>query len=222
MMSDQTNAASCAAYHSCSLSHEATCKSQCNADMSRESATLHGITAITNRHLCTGDFFKQIEKIAALHPDRIILREKDLSDEDYLKAAIVCHDICTAYKIPFSVSGRSSIAIQMSADLHLPFSRINELQKLAGQFKTIGVSIHSIDEAAAAEKAGASYLIVGHIFTTDCKPGLPPRGLSFLKEVCSAVHIPVYGIGGINLKNLSQVRAQGAKGGCMMSGVMKL
>lgn len=193
----------------------------CNT-IPEEITSLQGVIAITNRQLCTGDFYKQIEKIAILQPDRIILREKDLSDEDYLKAAIVCCDICTTYKVPFSVSGRTSISKQISADLHLPFNRINELKKLTSQFKTIGVSIHSVDEAADAEKAGASYLIAGHIFTTDCKPGVPPRGLPFLKEVCSAVRIPVYGIGGINLKNLNQVRAQGAKGGCMMSGVMRL
>ncbi len=44
---------------------------------------------------------------------------------------------------------------------------------------------------------GASYLTAGHIYATDCKRGLPPRGLGFLKEVCREVSIPVYGIGGI-------------------------
>ena len=48
-----------------------------------------------------------------------------------------------------------------------------------------------------AERLGATYVTAGHIFTTDCKKGLPPRGLDFLKNVCDAVTIPVYGIGGI-------------------------
>ena len=193
----------------------------CNT-IPEEITSLQGVIAITNRQLCTGDFYKQIEKIAILQPDRIILREKDLSDEDYAEIAEYCSNLCHHYKVPFSVNGRTDIATHLSADLHLPFTRINEIKNLIQQFRAIGVSIHSVDEAITAEKAGASYLISGHIFTTDCKPGVPPRGLPFLKEVCSAVRIPVYGIGGINLKNLSQIRAQGAKGGCMMSGVMRL
>ena len=48
-----------------------------------------------------------------------------------------------------------------------------------------------------AERLGAAYVTAGHIFTTDCKKGLPPRGLDFLKNVCDAVTIPVYGIVGI-------------------------
>ena len=48
----------------------------------------------------------------------------------------------------------------------------------------IGVSIHSAEEAKEAVSLGASYLTAGHIFTTDCKKGVPARGLEFLKEVC--------------------------------------
>lgn len=64
-----------------------------------------------------------------------------------------------------------------------------------------------------AEQLGASYLTAGHIYATDCKRGLPPRGLGFLKEVCREVSIPVYGIGGIkfdeeqwnDMKNVEQL-----------------
>lgn len=62
---------------------------------------------------------------------------------------------------------------------------------------------------------------LGHIFATQCKPGLPPRGLALLKEVCTHSPIPVYAIGGITLANLPQVLEAGAAGGCMMSGFMK-
>ena len=65
------------------------------------------------------------------------------------------------------------------------------------KFTKIGISIHSVEEAKEAEQLGASYLTAGHIYATDCKRGLPPRGLGFLKEVCREVSIPVYGIGGI-------------------------
>ena len=81
------------------------------------------------------------------------------------------------------------------------------------KFTKIGISIHSVEEAKEAEQLGASYLTAGHIYATDCKRGLPPRGLGFLKEVCREVSIPVYGIGGIkfdeeqwnDMKNVEQL-----------------
>ena len=57
-------------------------------------------------------------------------------------------------------------------------------------FKVIGTSVHSVEDAIKAEQLGATYMTAGHIFATDCKKGLPPRGLDFLKNVCDAVGIP--------------------------------
>ena len=82
-------------------------------------------------------------------------------------------------------------------------------------------------------------MTAGHIFATDCKKGLPPRGLDFLKNVCDAVEIPVYAIGGINIASsddstaynampdisvprLAEVMECGAAGGCIMSGMMRV
>lgn len=64
---------------------------------------------------------------------------------------------------------------------------------------------------------GACYVIAGHIFSTDCKKGVPPRGLAFLREVTNSVSIPVYAIGGITVENSGEVFAAGAAGVCMMS-----
>lgn len=85
----------------------------------------------------------------------------------------------------------------------------------------IGTSVHSVEEAVRAEELGASYLFAGHIFETDCKKGLAPRGLSFLEEVCKAVSIPVYALGGINDETEPLVRKTKAAGACRMSGYMK-
>ena len=64
----------------------------------------------------------------------------------------------------------------------------------------------------------------GHIYATDCKRGLPPRGLGFLKEVCREVSIPVYGIGGIKFdeEQWNDMEKCGAVGGCVMSGMMEI
>ena len=67
---------------------------------------------------------------------------------------------------------------------------------------------------------GADYVTAGHVFDTSCKAGLPGRGLDFLRAVCAAVSIPVYAIGGVEGDKLSQIRAAGAAGACLMSGLM--
>ena len=89
------------------------------------------------------------------------------------------------------------------------------------EFSSIGTSVHSVTEALEAQQLGASYVTAGHVFATDCKKGLPGRGISFLQEVCKAVSIPVYAIGGMNEKNLPLMMKMGAAGSCMMSGFMK-
>ena len=84
----------------------------------------------------------------------------------------------------------------------------------------MGTSVHSPEEAALAEKLGASYVTAGHIFATDCKKGVPPRGLDFLENVCKSVKIPVYAIGGITRSNMHLALEKGAAGVCVMSGLM--
>ena len=87
--------------------------------------------------------------------------------------------------------------------------------------KRIGTSIHSVEDAVFAESHGADYITAGHIFTTDCKKGLPGRGVDWLKSICNAVSIPVYAIGGISDANVSLLSNCNIAGYCMMSASMK-
>jgi len=84
----------------------------------------------------------------------------------------------------------------------------------------IGQSVHSLTEAAAAEQAGANYVMYGHIFETGSKPGVPPRGLHALKQIVDQTTIPVLAIGGINPDNLQEVLATGCSGVAVLSGIL--
>ena len=86
----------------------------------------------------------------------------------------------------------------------------------------IGTSVHSIEQAKEAVALGASCMTAGHIFSTQCKPGLAPRGIDFLKNICQTVQVPVFGIGGIHPDNMQKVLDAGAAGVCMMSEMMRL
>lgn len=97
----------------------------------------------------------------------------------------------------------------------------NSFREKYPHIQRIGTSIHSVEDAVFAESHGADYITAGHIFTTDCKKGLPGRGVDWLKSICNAVSIPMYAIGGISDANVSMLCNCNIAGYCMMSASMK-
>ena len=180
------------------------------------------ILCVTNRQLCREDFLTRLERIAAAGPAGIILREKDLPEADYRRLAEQVLERCRRHGVPCILHSFPDAAADLGAEgLHLPLPLLRALP--AGRraaFRRLGASCHSVAEAREAEALGCTYITAGHIFDTACKAGTPGRGLDFLREVCAAVGIPVYAIGGIAPENFRAVRAAGAAGGCVMSGLM--
>ena len=176
---------------------------------------------VTNRKLCKHDFLQQIEQLAKGKPHAIMLREKGLPLDEYEALARKIDSICQKYDVPVIINQNISVAEKLKirmVQLSMP-----NLRKISGdlqRFDQIGASIHSIEEATEAITLGATYLIAGHVFSTDSKKGVPPRGLSFLKQVCDAVPIPVFAIGGIKRNDVNDIKASGAKGVCIMSEAM--
>lgn len=180
------------------------------------------LLSVTARTLCKEDFLARVDAICAAGIDGIILREKDLSELKYRSLAADVLQICRDTGTPCALHTYVTAAKSLHAEaLHLPlqaFLSLGEAEKRA--FPTIGVSCHSLDDVIAAQDGGCSYVTLGHIFATDCKRGLPGRGLAFLDEVCRRANVPVYAIGGINRDNIARVRDAGASGACIMSGLM--
>ncbi len=162
---------------------------------------------VTNRRLVKGDFKERLEMVSKADVDAVVLREKDWTREE-----------CESFLKRLSASDKIFVNNPNMRDyscISVPFAEF----EYNGDVKAI-VSVHSEEEAKIAEKKGASALMVGHIFATDCKKGLPPRGLEFLSKVCSAVSIPVFAIGGIDATNARYVMEAGAFGCAVMSGAM--
>ena len=180
------------------------------------------ILCVTNRNLCSEDFLTRIERIAACHPAGIILREKDMTPEEYKKLAMLVMKICNQYGVKCILHSFTEVALLLQADaIHLPLNFLRKMtQEQKNTFSILGASCHSIEDALEAQALGCTYITAGNVFETDCKKGLPGRGIEFLRSVCAAVDIPVYGIGGINANNISLVRKTGATGACMMSSLM--
>ena len=180
------------------------------------------ILCVTNRHLCREDFLTRMEAIAAAGPAGVILREKDLTPDNYRALAQQVLTICHSHATPCIFHSFPQIALELGADgLHVPLPLLRTLSPAQRRkFPMLGASCHSVEDAQEAERLGCTYITAGHIFATDCKKGLPPRGLAFLQKVCGSVQIPVWAIGGIEPGNFPLVMASGAQGGCVMSGFM--
>lgn len=183
------------------------------------------VIAVTNRKLSSRPFLEQMERVCKLHPRAVILREKDLSEEEYAELAVQILTLCKQYQVPYMLHTYLETARKLQHPyIHLPLFLLKENSEKLSDFLAVGCSIHSVEEAKEAQKLGATYLTAGHIYTTDCKKGLPPRGLDFLREVCNAVTIPVYAIGGIHAGTgqIREVMECGASGACIMSEMMKI
>ena len=192
----------------------------CNKN--NQNLTDSDILCITNRKLCKEDFLKRIETIAATHPKAIVLREKDLAEQEYKILAEKVIRICKNYEVPCILHSftKAAIALHVKA-IHMPLPLLrNMTPQEKSHFEIIGASCHSLEEAQEAERLGCTYITAGHIFLTDCKKGLPGRGLPFLQNICENVSVPVYAIGGISNENIDAVRRTGATGACIMSGFM--
>lgn len=183
---------------------------------------MSNVLVITNRKLCKEDFFGRIEALAAAGPRGIILREKDLPETEYLELARQTAEICDRYQTPCILHSFPEAALELGVKrLHLPLPILRNLSPdERAYFTVLGASCHSTEDAREAEALGCTYVTAGHVFDTDCKKGLPGRGLEFLKQVCESVRIPVYAIGGIDPENYKEVMAIGAEGVCVMSGAM--
>lgn len=179
------------------------------------------VVSISNRHLCQGDFITQLERVSKSGVESIYLREKDLPLEEYYTLAEEFLKVCTECNT--YLVQRIDVAKSLGCkSIHLPYGDFLNHHTELDCFTNISVSVHSLEEAKTVQSLGATRLVTGHIFPTDCKKGVPPRGLEYLKTICQSVDVPVYAIGGITPENAHLAISCGAKGVCMMSYLMKI
>lgn len=198
------------------------------AKQEKQFESLKNLVCVTNRHLFDdaggqSAFLARLERIAAAHPAAIVLREKDMEEGDYEALAREVQAICRRHQVPFIAHTFIGVAAQLDPDaLHLPLPLLRRLRESGVSLPAhLGTSCHSLEDVREAERLGCSYLVAGHIYATTCKPGLPPRGLAFLRAVTAATELPVYAIGGITPMRLAEILAAGAAGGCAMSSLMQ-
>ena len=152
------------------------------------------------------------------------LREKDASAREFYGIAFAVQRITKAHHIPLVINDRLDIALAIGAEgLHIGQSDmpLEAARRLAGDRLFIGVSARTPEEAAAAQAGGADYLGAGPVFPTGSKADAGDAvGIGQLAKICSAVSIPVIGIGGIGLQNAAAVMQTGAAGIAVISAIL--
>ena len=150
------------------------------------------------------------------------IREKDLAQDAFEVEAERLKTLCAQHGVPFVVNDSVEIALQCDADgVHVGQSDIKgrDIRAMIGPDKILGISAGTVEEAIAAENAGADYIGVGAIFTTSTKKNARNMTIEQLKEIVSCVSIPVVAIGGISAENIHQLRGSGVDGVAVVSAI---
>lgn len=169
---------------------------------------------IISSRFCRKPVLEILRDVISGGADAIQLREKDMSDKEFLSLATEFRKITARSKILFIVNDRAGIARGVDADgLHIGQSdmTVSAARNVIGFNKILGVSTHNITQARAAQQEGADYLGVGPLFPTSTKDYEPSVGLTYLKQVQREISIPFVAIGGINLENLGEALAAGGR-----------
>lgn len=179
------------------------------------------IIAVTNRTLAPNSYWDQVDKIVEAGVDTLILREKDLTEDEYTIYARQALQICNAHQATCILHHYGKAAIKLHVPrFHCSLEYLKSHSSICYFMTTIGVSIHTATEAKEAEELGATYLIAGHVFDTACKPDLPPIGITELENICQAVTIPVYALGGVTPQTAPALKDIPISGIASMSGLM--
>lgn len=151
------------------------------------------------------------------------LREKHVTDDEYVAIAREVKDVCDAYDVPLIINDSPAVAVAVgAAGVHvgqedLEASRVRDI---VGPDAIVGVSAATVDEARAAQDAGADYLGVGAIVATATKPEAGVVTRDELAAIIDAVDIPVVAIGGVNAQTIPTLAGLGLAGYSIVSAII--
>ncbi|MBQ2556164.1 MAG: thiamine phosphate synthase [Thermoguttaceae bacterium] len=185
--------------------------------------TLLRLYAVTDRSwVGIQTLLEQIESSLLGGTTLVQLREKDLSDCEFIQEAISVKRLCERFGVPLLINDNVNVALRSGADgVHLGQDDLplQEARKMLGPNKIIGISTHTVEEAMKAEQGGADYVGVGSVFATQTKLDANVLSIDYIREICQAVNIPVVAIGGIKKENMDVLRNTGVAGIAVVSAI---
>lgn len=191
-----------------------------NMNCSREMMRLYAVTDRSWLNVQT--LYEQVEQALKGGVTLVQLREKGLGAEQFLQEARQIQQLCHRFGVPLIINDSIEVALAVDADgVHLGQDDANAAQarQLLGKDKIIGVSAHNVQEALQAVQDGADYLGSGAVFGSGTKTNVSTLPMQTLREICSAVPIPVVAIGGITEQNLQHLSGSGISGAAVVSAI---
>ena len=165
--------------------------------------------AVTDRSWLHGEtLYEQVEKALKGGVTLVQLREKELSEADFEQEAKELLELCHKYNVNLIIHdiGQSDMGVEKA-------------RAILGKEKIIGVTAKTVEQAKAAEAAGADYLGSGAVFGTSTKKDAKPMDHALLQEICESVKIPVVAIGGIDGGNILLLKGRKMTGVAVVSGL---
>ena len=166
--------------------------------------------------------YEQIESALQGGATMIQLREKNLSDEDFIREAVQVKALCSRYNVPLIINDRPAVALKSGADgVHVGIEDqpVEEIRRAAGKGFIIGATAKTVEQAQKAQAAGADYLGVGAVFPSPTKRNAIRITAGQLREICASVSIPAVAIGGISKQNMPELMGTGIHGVAVVSAV---
>jgi thiamine-phosphate pyrophosphorylase len=182
-----------------------------------DTAYLHGrAPEVVAQQLCDGG------------ADLIQLRAKNSPPDQIRLLAEAILPIAKRAKVGLVINDYLEVARDLDAEFcHLGqedffgagYTSVSEFKTHNSKLK-IGLSTHAPEQAKRAIKADADYLAIGPVYATGTKPAAKPVTLEYVRWAAANVPIPWFAIGGINLENVSEVLAAGARRICVVSAIL--
>lgn len=190
-------------------------------DEIRKAMLLYAVT--DQRWLKTGEtLYDVVDRVLQNGATFLQIREKDLEPAAFETEADRLKTLCAAHRVPFVVNDSVEIALAIDADgVHVGQSDIRgrDIRAMIGAEKILGISAGTVEEAQAAERAGADYIGVGAVFGTGTKENARVMTVERLREIAESVTIPVVAIGGISADNIAQLAGSGVDGVAVVSAI---
>lgn len=176
--------------------------------------------AVTDRSWLHGRTLAEVvEEVILGGATMVQLREKDKTPDEILASAREIAPVCKKYGVPFIMNDSIELARAAGADgVHLGQSDVpgDNVRELAGNL-ILGLSANTVESAKRAQALGADYLGVGAVFGTTTKHDARHLSPKALREITSAVDVPVVAIGGISADNILQLTGCGMQGAAVVS-----